>query len=118
MGNYSETIRLAESLWLDSNLRKKLVSPTLRNSDLPGALQRWKEEPQNAARALKLAESICQLPAERRDLELLGQLATRFNQELRLTWFIFQTELARRNYETAAAISLQLAERLDAERAP
>jgi hypothetical protein len=118
MGNYSETIRLAESFWLDPDVRDKLVSPATSNSDLPSVLQRWKAEPQSSALALELAELICQLPAERRDSELLSQLAARFTQELHLQWLIFQTELARQNYEAAAAASLQLAERLASERAP
>jgi hypothetical protein len=116
MGNYSEAIRQAESIWQSGKARQTLLVTRQAGLDVSGPLKRWKENPQNPTLALELAESISQAPPEKRDLSLLNELATQFSDELRLAFLVFQTELGRKNYQAAAEASVALAERVVSRR--
>jgi O-antigen ligase len=111
LGEYSHTVRLAESICVVSPLRKKMLTPASTTEPLSALLAAWRAQSQNAPLALRLAEKICQSTPANRDLELLRQLATQFPEEPRLAHLLYQTELILGNLEAAAQTALKLATR-------
>lgn len=114
-GHYAQAITVAESVWLDSPVRNRLLSAGTAVASTPPVRSDAPSFPTNAPTALRLAEDIFQQPAEKRDLVRLRQWHTLFPNELRLTWIIYQTELALQHYDVAAQVALQLASQIAAQ---
>ncbi|MHB8523101.1 MAG: O-antigen ligase family protein [Limisphaerales bacterium] len=115
-GHYAQAITAAESVWQDSPVRNRLLSSGAAVSPTSPVRSDASSPPTNARTALGLAENVFRQPAEKRDLVRLRQWHIQFPNELRLTWIIYQTELALEHYDVAAQVALQLASQIAAQK--
>ncbi len=96
---YTKAISYAESVWLESPVKSKIIEAA---SEVPPAL--------------RPAEEMFRRPAGKRDLAQLRQWAEQSPGELRLVWLLFQTELERDQFSSAARTAIELASRVAAKK--
>lgn len=109
LADYPSALRHAEIIF-NRHPRAKYIAEISSSPNTLNTLRaEWAAQPTNSFAAVRLADKICQLPVEQRDMTLLNELAAKFPGELHLRWLLYHSELDRHRYQEASRLAIELA---------